>query len=305
MQAQLDYAAENGQYWSEVYPLMAAAINSDGSLNNNSILVDLLKSSEAFVGMSNIGQFNWIGELVKEFNVAKIGQSNWKVEMAQKAGTALLTNGVTASYDAVGKVWRDSSGNKYNDLQYNEQGNNFSYGSFEAPAPAAAPAPKAPVYAPSAPETTSYVVKKGDNLTRIAAKYGMKWEKLYGDNRSTIGSNPNKIYPGQKLNIKKYKKGGLADSTGPAWLDGTKSNPELILNAKDTQNFIALKNVLSSLEGKKFTSKEGRGDNYYQIQIDVEEIKDDYDVDRLAKRVKEQITQDASYRNVNAISFLR
>jgi hypothetical protein len=32
----------------------------------------------------------------------------------------------------------------------------------------------------------------------------------------------------------KYKKGGLADFTGPAWLDGTKSRPELVLNARDT-----------------------------------------------------------------------
>lgn len=302
MQAQLDYAAENGQYWAEVYPLMAAAVNSDGSLNNNAILVDLLKNSEAFIGMSNIGQFNWIGELVKEFNAAKVGQSNWKVEMAQKAGSARLSNGVTASYDATNKVWRDGSGNKYNDLYYNEQANNFGYNSFEAAAPVA---PPEPVPQPSGAVGTSYTVKKGDNLTRIAAKYGMKWEKLYGDNRSTIGSNPNKIYPGQKLNIKKYKKGGLADSTGPAWLDGTKSNPELILNAKDTQNFIALKNVLSSLDGRKDTNPKGSGDNYYQISIEVEEISDDYDVDKLAKRIKEQITQDASYRNVNAISFLR
>jgi hypothetical protein len=35
-----------------------------------------------------------------------------------------------------------------------------------------------------------------------------------------------------------YKTGGLADFTGPAWLDGTKSHPELVLNSRDTQNFI-------------------------------------------------------------------
>jgi len=37
--------------------------------------------------------------------------------------------------------------------------------------------------------------------------------------------------------LKRYKvygTGGLADFTGPAWLDGTRSNPELILNARDT-----------------------------------------------------------------------
>jgi hypothetical protein len=29
-----------------------------------------------------------------------------------------------------------------------------------------------------------------------------------------------------------FKTGGLADFTGPAWLDGTKSKPEYILNAE-------------------------------------------------------------------------
>jgi hypothetical protein len=37
---------------------------------------------------------------------------------------------------------------------------------------------------------------------------------------------------------KAYATGGLADFTGPAWLDGTKSHPELVLNSRDTENFI-------------------------------------------------------------------
>ena len=35
-----------------------------------------------------------------------------------------------------------------------------------------------------------------------------------------------------------FKTGGLANFTGPAWLDGTKAKPELVLNAQDTKNFI-------------------------------------------------------------------
>jgi hypothetical protein len=37
--------------------------------------------------------------------------------------------------------------------------------------------------------------------------------------------------------FKQYKTGGLADFTGPAWLDGTKSKPEYILNAEQTKSF--------------------------------------------------------------------
>jgi hypothetical protein len=35
----------------------------------------------------------------------------------------------------------------------------------------------------------------------------------------------------KKSDVTAYKTGGLADFTGPAWLDGTKSKPEYILNA--------------------------------------------------------------------------
>ncbi len=44
-----------------------------------------------------------------------------------------------------------------------------------------------------------YTVVRGDNLTKIARKYGTTWQQIYSWNRSTIGSNPNLIYPGQRL----------------------------------------------------------------------------------------------------------
>ena len=46
-----------------------------------------------------------------------------------------------------------------------------------------------------------YIVKKGDNLTKIAKKYNTTWQEIYKKNKNIIGSNPNLIYPGQKLYI--------------------------------------------------------------------------------------------------------
>ena len=103
---------------------------------------------------------------------------------------------------------------------------------------------------------------------------------------------------------KTYKKGGLADFTGPAWLDGTKSHPELVLNAQDTKNFIQLKNVLSDLMSDNISDGNG-GDNYFEIHIEVDEIANDYDVEKLASKVKKIIANDSMYRNVNAINMLR
>ena len=48
----------------------------------------------------------------------------------------------------------------------------------------------------------SYTVQSGDTLSTIAAKEGISsWQTLYTDNESTVGSNPNLIYPGQVLNL--------------------------------------------------------------------------------------------------------
>lgn len=48
---------------------------------------------------------------------------------------------------------------------------------------------------------STYVVKKGDTLSGIASKHGTTWQKLYEKNKSVIGNNPDKIYPGQILSI--------------------------------------------------------------------------------------------------------
>lgn len=44
-----------------------------------------------------------------------------------------------------------------------------------------------------------------------------------------------------------FKSGGLADYTGMAWLDGTPTQPEMVLSSKDTSNFIALKDAMASI----------------------------------------------------------
>lgn len=46
-----------------------------------------------------------------------------------------------------------------------------------------------------------YVVQSGDTLSKIAARYGTTVDAIYQSNRTTIGSNPNLIVPGQKLYI--------------------------------------------------------------------------------------------------------
>jgi LysM repeat protein len=68
-----------------------------------------------------------------------------------------------------------------------------------APAPAAAPA-AAPVHAAVAPSSGStYTVRSGDTLSKIAAAKGTSWQVLQTKNASV--SNPNRIFVGQVLAV--------------------------------------------------------------------------------------------------------
>ena len=107
MQAQLDWSEQNGIYWARVDSLLSDAINSDGTFNYNSELAKLLEESDAFKGMSQFGQMNWINELVEEFLTANRGFENWMVDKAEEKGMATLADGTSLTYDDTNKVWYD------------------------------------------------------------------------------------------------------------------------------------------------------------------------------------------------------
>lgn len=129
-------------------------------------------------------------------------------------------------------------------------------------------------------------------------KYQMEYDKTWD--------------PYYKKRTTKYATGGLNTQTGPAWLDGTFTKPELVLNSKDTANFLELRDLLRALQisikspHRDLTdNNKNNGDNYYEIDINVESIADDYDVAKMADKIKKLISQDALYRNGNAINRLR
>jgi LysM repeat protein len=84
-----------------------------------------------------------------------------------------------------------------------------------AAAPGAASAAEAPGAAPSAAPATSpddadtsgrhaawtghHTVERGDTIAKIAAAHGQGWRDLYQRNADAIGTDPDRIYPGQVL----------------------------------------------------------------------------------------------------------
>ena len=106
------------------------------------------------------------------------------------------------------------------------------------------------------------------------------------------------------LGLQAYKTGGLADFTGPAWLDGTKSRPEYVLNADQTERFFSLVDVLEGFDSKDSTTEKS-GDNYFDIKINVDKLENDYDIEQMANKIRRMIYEDATYRNVNTINLIR
>ena len=88
-------------------------------------------------------------------------------------------------------------------------------GATSAPVAQQAPAaqPAAPVQHVAQPAPTrsaavsgsvgagNYTVQSGDTLYKIALRAHTSWQHLYAANKKVVGSNPNLIFPGQRLQV--------------------------------------------------------------------------------------------------------
>lgn len=103
-----------------------------------------------------------------------------------------------------------------------------------------------------------------------------------------------------------YATGGLNTRTGYAMLHGTANEPEYVLNARQTDAFMRLVDVLPSImggSGGSTTNYGGTMNLYFNLQVD--QIANDYDVDRIADRVKDIIYDSGAYRNINVLKYAR
>ena len=74
-----------------------------------------------------------------------------------------------------------------------------------------------------------------------------KRDKYNGTNFYRIQGQSNGVYHWVNGHQIKYKDGGFANFTGPAWLDGTPQKPEAVLNALQTEHFIKFTNALDNM----------------------------------------------------------
>ena len=327
MQKQLDYASKNGDFWNQTYDLLTNAFTESGEINLASQVWGLLKKDEGWKGMSKFGQLNWQEEISKAILAASHGYANWNMYKAKEVDKNLVTsNGLSLHYD--GSNWVDSSGNIYSGVDYDSKIGGFTYsGMTKAPTPSGGSGNSSGsgLGGSSGSGDTISIgsrVKADPNAVIYADSYGGGGGRQYYSNDPiyTVLDENNGYYLTRyhgvsggytgwfrKKDLTAYKTGGIADFTGPAWLDGSKSNPELILNARDTENFIALKDILSSIMDRKGlqNNTQSVGDMYFNIDINVDEISSDYDVEDLSRKIKQELTDSAMYRNVNLVNFIR
>ena len=344
MESQLDYDKETGQMWEEINTLIQSSIGSDGKLINDSALANLLRDTENWASLSDVQKQLWEDTLITDFNTAYAyvlmqGVDQVKLKMNEITNMMdTIAKSLPNYSQAKEKNATDSSGGEGSNSGPGGPSPNPDKDKDEDTSPVNK---KWSIYVGSTLKGTytsyeeansqlSSMRKTADsNYKKAQTKYEIALRKQQAtDNAKTradviaarkVVQNA-KTYLDQLLNnasikavginggitISQYATGGLNTTTGPAWLDGTKSKPELVLNAKDTQNFLALKDILSEVMTNS-SSTDGttkKGDTYINVSVQAE-LANDYDVEKLTKKIKDEIYKDGSYRGVNIIHKIR
>lgn len=331
LQAQLDWYSSSAQIWNEVHNLMEEGLDKTNGLVRGSDLFDLLTTSEGFEGMSNIQQMVWMDDTNDLIAKALSWLSAGAMQSLYGQGTEVtFTNKdgkeITGTVDGQGNVVT-SDGKIYDrssfSMDYTSKKLTSSMGEkdFEKSETSPPEEPEIPELTENDKWGIGAAIRYGSGgwgngsarIARLKEIFGENdiqanyvWDDVSKYNGKYTGTRADYSYENMKKKyLLQYKTGGLADFTGPAWLDGTKSRPEYILNAEQTKAFFNLVDVLGSLQSGNSKTAQNSGDNTYDIDINVESIGSDYDVEQLANTVKRLINEDARYRNNNAINLMR
>lgn len=308
MQAQLNYAVENGEFNNEVYNLISGALGANGELLTNSDLFDLLQREESWAAMSATSKEVWEDELnntFKEVSAYLLKEQGEADGSYLQAVASEINDGVWASANVVGSSLEVGLGSMGQSI-------GWAIGSMS--------------------QAIDHIVYSYDNAVnalsnanaQIASNAassntnsGWVTENINGRNYTYNADNPEVLEWIRQIKAGtydwsadpgrfRYATGGLNTKPGPAWLDGTPSEPEYVLNARQTDAFLKLAEVLPSMfNGTSTTTSNIGGNMYLEFHVNVDSISNDYDVDQLVERVKDDIYSAASYRNANVINFSR
>ena len=307
LEAQLEADERNGKFWEDVQKLLTQA-NTTGL--DNSELAKLLQDAAGYSSMSDEEKEAFWEELRTNFGNAYTYKST-------NYGAGGSGSGGGSTGDTAGGNTGNTGGNTGGNTVGNSSGSKYSkyttMGSEELkerlknlPVPIKEGDTGESVAIIQA--ILNHIPYTGDEI-EVDGIYGDKTKEKLAEAIAANETMWNDIdggvfgYYDKELlldNFPKFKTGGLADFTGPAWLDGTKSNPEYVLNAGQTKAFFTLVDVLSSLKSNSGIAQ-NIGESSYDIDINVESIGSDYDVERMAEKIKTLIVDATRYRNNNTL----
>lgn len=139
------------------------------------------------------------------------------------------------------------------------------------------------------------------NLWGPAIDYFTIGDKKYWDKKwwYRIGDSKD-WYPGVGL---KYKSGGFADFTGPAWLDGTPSKPEAVLNALQTEHFIKFTDTLDKMFAGSATANNTSSVSIDTISFNVESMSSAEDGEKAFNAFVDKFKEIGSQSGIKIDSF--
>lgn len=312
----LDYLKESGQLAKKADNLITEA---QWSRKVQERIENLLKTENNYSMMGKANRSQWSQEFATRFEQALVGLNNRggsKVTIGKAGKKVSFTNAagkkVTGTWTSSGKI--ASNGRLYSDLVDAKPFDSSSNPIRSTTESAIVSKAFLKNFAAAAKLGKTGFNKDGKGTENIKKYFGQEGYNTYiGYLKNMTEAQAKKIYNAlsdsdknrMKLSYWKnyygYATGGLADFTGPAWLDGTKANPEYVLSADQTRAFFRLIDVAESIDNKKSTSN---GDVYLNVNME-NSISSDYDVDSMWEEMQNKITEAADYRNVNLLGFGR
>lgn len=171
----------------------------------------------------------------------------------------------------------------------------------------------------TSPSGLSTMIKNAIDTVRKSLFGGLTW------NKPNVGKEVL-----DRIVRSKFATGGVANYTGLAWLDGTPSKPERVLNAQQTESFERLVNVMDSLRASGVSLESLRDSmldtrihlpnlspsidpstiggniaNIGDVNITIEEaeLNDDRDYDEIAQIVGEKFAKEISKQGINIAKY--
>ena len=132
--------------------------------------------------------------------------------------------------------------------------------------------------------------------------------QLLANGELTVGKDAdgNRVLLNSDGSVYKFASGGLVNYTGPAWVDGTPSNPEAFLSAADTKNMRLLLDTMqyvlnnnSTIYQRDLNANTGYAVHIDSINIKTEQLNNDQDFKNSGQVFAEEFAKAIRERGIN------